>query len=90
MRDRCWQGLVLARRTCLLSHVCCWALWTASIDATDVGSQARWTHLSKANSTVGFEHAGTRGAQRCDGRITAVSVALDRGITASGFSIRYK
>jgi hypothetical protein len=76
MRDRRWAGLVLARRTRLLSRAHCRALSTASIDATDAGSRARWMRLSKANSTVGFERAGTRGAQRCDGRGTAASVAL--------------
>jgi hypothetical protein len=76
MRDRHWQGLVLARWTRLLSHARCRALWTASVDATDAGSWARWTCLSKANSTIGFERAGTRGTQRCNGRGTAASVAL--------------
>jgi hypothetical protein len=61
MRDRRWAGLVLARRTRLLSHAHCRALWTASIHATDAGSWARWTRLSKANLTIGFERAGTCG-----------------------------
>jgi hypothetical protein len=76
VHDRHWQGLVLARWTCLLSHARCRALWTTSVDATDARSRARWTCLSKANSTVGFECAGTHGAQRCNGRGIAASVAL--------------
>jgi hypothetical protein len=98
VRDRRWSGLVLAGRTRLLSRARCRALWTVSIDATDAGSRARWTCLSKANSTVGFEHAGdtwhaevrrTRHCSVCRLGVAA-SVTLDRGITASGFSIRYK
>jgi hypothetical protein len=76
MHDRCWPGLVLVRLTRLLSRAHYRALWTESVDATDAGSRTRWTRLSKANSTVGFERAGTRGTQRCDGRSTAASVAL--------------
>jgi hypothetical protein len=76
MRDRRWPGLVLVRQTRLLSHVRCRALWTASIDATDAGSRARWTRLSKANLTIDFERTRTRGAQRCDECGTVASIAL--------------
>jgi hypothetical protein len=79
--------------------------WTAYVGRTGASVDRRQTRLSLLFMTVGFQMSWTRGVARSDGRsysicrlgdrcYCAASVApkncLVKGITASGFSLRYK
>jgi hypothetical protein len=79
--------------------------WTASVGRTGASVNRRQTCLSLLFMTVGFRMSWTCGIARSDGRACSVcwlgnrrycaaSVAPEvcplKGITASGFSIRYK
>jgi hypothetical protein len=79
--------------------------WTASVGRTSASVDRRQTRLSLLFMTVGFRMSWTRGVARSDGRACSVcclgdrryyaasvapEICLVKGITASGFSIRYK
>jgi hypothetical protein len=79
--------------------------WTVSVRRTGASIDRRQTRLSLLFMTVGFQMSWTRGVARSDRRTYSVCHLGDRcyyaasiapeicpvkGITTSGFSIRYK